>query len=835
MSGTLLLHSLLVAVGATLLAMGFGLLAALAVWGLPPVWQKLAAIVPLTNALLPPFLLGNAWLGWMASWRAMQSPEFLEWTNLPLTAAALGGLLWPIPSLVVFQALDRIPAVQLEMESSLIGWSLIRWLVWPAVRPVCQSVAPLLLVLALANFTIPTLFQVRVFTEAFWVRFNTRLDPWDALSVAWPLMVLPLLLLILPQHRCFRFSRSVRAAHAPLVRRRLGGWFGCAAAPVSGWLAVVLFGPLASLLLARRTWTELPGAASAGQSAWLQSLSTSLIPASTVVLLSSLIVGLQRQPRGPRLAWLLFLTPGVFLGVLAIELFNRPALFAFYQSSAIQWLMLTLRYWPLGWAVVAAFSDPMGGVHSDAARLAGAGPWGRWQVSRLPLVWRPAMAVWLIIVCLCLWDVESVVLVQPPGGETLALRIFNLLHYGHANQVNALAIVLLATALGIGTVLLLAVAGLAPRRPQSIGVPLRSAVALPFLIAGIGFFASGCRPPDGVEASQLKSTVFSAVQVIGSRGTAPGQFNKPRSLVCDRQDNLYVVDMTGRVQKFSSSGEWMLQWQMPETDLGKPKGMGLDPDGNVLVVEPHYQRINHFNTNGQLVAQWGRKGTAPSEFILPRAIAVTSLGEYLVSEYTVVDRIQRFTVTLPHPDSSVALPQGRPSTVIPYHFQGFWGEPGLNPGQFNRAEGLGIDSHDLLYVADSCNHRIQVFRSDGQFVRTYGHAGRGPGEFSYPYDIKVDELGRQYVCEFGNSRISILDANDHLIETIGGHAAGAAPGEFANPWSITLNSAGDLYVADSQNHRVQKFLRKRGRSLASANVGSLLTSIPSAGFAPGAP
>jgi iron(III) transport system permease protein len=48
---------------------------------------------------------------------------------------------------------------------------------------------------------------------------------------------------------------------------------------------------------------------------------------------------------------------------------------------------------------------------------------------------------------LCLWDVESVILVVPPGGETLAMRIFNLLHYGHATQVNALCVVLLAVAI----------------------------------------------------------------------------------------------------------------------------------------------------------------------------------------------------------------------------------------------------------------------------------------------------------------------------------------------------------------------------------------------------
>src|SRR5205823_14515698 len=44
------------------------------------------------------------------------------------------------------------------------------------------------------------------------------------------------------------------------------------------------------------------------------------------------------------------------------------------------------------------------------------------------------------------------ILVVPPGGETLALNIFNLLHYGHNAQVNALCLILL----GIAVVPLLA-------------------------------------------------------------------------------------------------------------------------------------------------------------------------------------------------------------------------------------------------------------------------------------------------------------------------------------------------------------------------------------------
>ena len=40
----------------------------------------------------------------------------------------------------------------------------------------------------------------------------------------------------------------------------------------------------------------------------------------------------------------------------------------------------------------------------------------------------------------------------------------------------------------------------------------------------------------------------------GHAGAGAGEFNKPRSIAIDRNDNLYVADMTGRVQKFSPDG-----------------------------------------------------------------------------------------------------------------------------------------------------------------------------------------------------------------------------------------------------------------------------------------
>jgi sugar lactone lactonase YvrE len=314
------------------------------------------------------------------------------------------------------------------------------------------------------------------------------------------------------------------------------------------------------------------------------------------------------------------------------------------------------------------------------------------------------------------------------------------------------------------------------------------------MAAVLGWIATGCSPGSPPGSVRLDSPFFSEARTLGTRGTALGQFNKPRSLTVDRSDNLYVTDMTGRVQKFSPTGAFLLSWQMPETDLGRPKGMACDSAGNIVVIEPHYSRINHFTPEGTLVAQWGLPGTNTGEFTVPRAVTVTANGDVLVCEYSRVDRVQSF----------------RPSDKA---FQFAFGHPGRGNGEFNRPEGLATDAQGRIYVADSCNHRIQVFSPTGHWLASYGGPGTGPGRMSYPYDIVVDGEGVQYVCEFGNSRIQIFNAKHESVGIIGGF--GADPGRFHNPWSLALDSNGNLYVADGANHRVQILLRRaRSRSAA---------------------
>ena len=539
------------------------------------------------------------------------------------------------------------------------------------------------------------------------------------------------------------------------------------------------------------------------------------------------------------LVWLPFFIPGVVLGIALIHLFNNRVLGAIYQSAGIVVLAFVIRYFAVGWT---AARHAIGGVDADltdAARLEGA---SRWQLLRhvvWPQIAPQVFAAWYVVYLLCLWDVESMVVIVPPGCETLALRIFNLLHYGYAAQVNALCL----TLLGLAVLPLVVVAAyvrtrqfLANYSRGEVGRALTNAAAITTVA-----LVAGCSPSDSKNEAALQSKLFERALVIGSRGVGIGEFNKPRSVAVDSQDNVYAADMTGRVQKFSPEGKFLLSWQMPQTDLGKPKGMGRDREGNILVIEPHYQRVNHFTPGGKWVAQWGCRGTNEGCFILPRGIAQNSRREFLVSEYMGAERVQRFALPVqslkPKVQSrsdggtSPLTPALSPSEgeredrspllvnpVVP-RLLSVLGKAGTGPGEFNRAEGICVDAQDRLYVADSCNHRIQIFSAEGKFIRQYGRAGSGLGELSYPYDIAVDADGYQFVCEFGNSRIQVFNANCQPVEIIGG--PGAAPGRFANPWGVALDSHGNLVVADALNHRLQKLVRRRLKS-----KGSSLKSAP---------
>jgi ABC-type Fe3+ transport system permease subunit/DNA-binding beta-propeller fold protein YncE len=774
------------------LAILFGFLAAVCSCGLAARSRNCVLAAGAITLALPPFLVTNSWLhflGHTGVWR-----HWLPFNIVSPAGAAwiLALLTWPITLFLVWSVWQQIEPSQLEADPAVTGWTLVRGLLLPVARGPLALAAMLTLVLNLNNFAVPAILQLKVLPDEVWIRFNTLFDAVGALRLSWPLIIAPLLLVICFTSRRLNWPRVEQTVSPRLFRHQLGlSWFSTATALtiIVSLLAACL--PVTQLLTVKRTWIEFSGALAAGQSALWNSAWLSVATASTIIALAflprvvsgnkvSVLTSFNLFNPLNSILWLPLLIPGVLLGILLILIFNRPGLFVIYQSAAIVILALVIRYIAIAWTSIRHALDSIDSDLLDSAQLCGA---SRFQIFRRilwPQIAPRVLLTWYILFLFCLWDVETTILIMPPGLETMAFRVFNLLHYGHNSQINALCLILLIIALAPLLLWLLYRAS----RSFFTHHASRFTFHVSRFTLLLLLLLTSCSPSS---PNSISSQLFSSVEIIGTRGVGVGQLNKPRSVAVDASDSLFVVDMTGRVQKFSPDGRFVLSWQMPQTDLGKPKGMCHDPEGNILVVEPHYQRVNKFSPNGKLLAQWGSRGTNAGQFILPRAVAVNSRNEILVSEYEATERVQKFQL------GGVFL------SMI--------GHAGNGPGEFNRPEGICVDSQDRIYVADSCNHRIEIFSPDGKFIRAHGKAGNGPGELSYPYDICVDKAGRQYVCEFGNSRIQVFDADDKPIEIIGG--PGAEPGRFANPWGVALDSAGNLYVADSQNHRVQKLIRKK--------------------------
>ncbi len=278
-------------------------------------------------------------------------------------------------------------------------------------------------------------------------------------------------------------------------------------------------------------------------------------------------------------------------------------------------------------------------------------------------------------------------------------------------------------------------------------------------------------------------------KVWGQFGSGKGDFQRPRAIAVDDQDQLYIVDMTARIQVFDRDGNYQRGWQTPASTNGRPSGLAFDLEGNLLVADTHYFRVLVYRPDGQQLEErtlGGNAGLGPGEFNFVTEALQTRDGCYYVSEYGNADRIQKLD------------PTGK--------FLLQWGTHGDQPGQFNRPNNMVLDADELLWVVDSCNHRVQVFdlrSATPQLARIWGEAGKDPGQLYYPYDLALDGRGHLYLTEFGNHRVQKFTLDGQWRETIGG--PGREPGQFAQPWALAFDSLGTLHVLDSYNHRVQRF------------------------------
>lgn len=123
---------------------------------------------------------------------------------------------------------------------------------------------------------------------------------------------------------------------------------------------------------------------------------------------------------------------------------------------------------------------------------------------------------------------------------------------------------------------------------------------------------------------------------IGWRGTEAGEFNYPSHLALAGGE-LYVTDtLNNRVQVLrASDGGFVRQFGSRGLALGqlvRPKGVSVDGEGNVYVVESFYDSLLVFSPQGEFLMPIGGTGKATGRFYLPAGVWVDGRNRVHVAD-----------------------------------------------------------------------------------------------------------------------------------------------------------------------------------------------------------
>lgn len=152
---------------------------------------------------------------------------------------------------------------------------------------------------------------------------------------------------------------------------------------------------------------------------------------------------------------------------------------------------------------------------------------------------------------------------------------------------------------------------------------------------------------------------------------------------------------------------------------------------------------------------------------------VTILNEVRISELSSFYSVQNKNDTI---FRQVSGPAGMSGKAVLIFMAGDRSRPvllGKPPVKFKTKGSMWQKSSSgettFLYVADTGNHRIQKFTSDGVFVSKWGSYGIADGQFKHPYDIilfeAADNIKRLYINNRSLKRVDVYTTDGNFISS----------------------------------------------------------------------
>lgn len=448
----LLYNTTLLGVGTAVLGTAIGAPLGLVLARVPLRAKGLIRLGLAAPMLLPPYVVGLAWVYLGSSRGLLQTVTgqdlLSEWVySLPAGIVVLSLVFYPLSMLATEVAMRRIDGRLEEAAMLVAAPTRVFWrITLPLAAPGVFAAALVIFVLAISEFGVPGLLQVRVYTTEVFTAFAAMYDFTRAIVLTTPLLLL---------------SVTVAALAAMLLGDRLvtgrrgtgttphflHAWRPAASAASVFILLMALGLPIVMLLREALEARSLTAALRGSGEAIVNSLRISAIGATAVVGLA-LWLGYAGARAGRRVGRLadttfvaLFAVPSTIVGVGLIGVWNRPGLLGTpYGTDAMFVLTHLARFAPVAALILAATVRYVPVSHEEAAAVSGAG-WLR-TIFRivLPQMRLGIAAAWLIAFVLAFGELGASILIAPPGESTLPIRVYTIIANTPPSHVASLAL-----------------------------------------------------------------------------------------------------------------------------------------------------------------------------------------------------------------------------------------------------------------------------------------------------------------------------------------------------------------------------------------------------------